>query len=197
MILPERQTSPQSPPRRLDLVPFGEIPEELLSWLGARLERCFRLPAARGEPLPLSEDWLDAERRQYDSDSLLDTLVQRFVADAPETGCVWSLGIVDADLYGGDRNFVFGQATIGGCCALVSLARLRPDGGDNGDDRVFRERALKEAVHELGHVAGLDHCDKPHCVMSASADVGATDAKSSDLCAACSRRLREHLRNGS
>ena len=28
----------------------------------------------------------------------------------------------------------------------------------------YKERAAKEAIHELGHVYGLDHCSHPECI---------------------------------
>ena len=55
-------------------------------------------------------------------------------------------------------------------------------------DRLFRERLLKEALHELGHLAGLAHCDDPACLMAQSADVAAVDRKGAALCAPCRDR---------
>ena len=50
---------------------------------------------------------------------------------------------------------------------------------------------LVEAVHEVGHVAGLGHCARPRCVMFASDDLPQTDHKGPDPCAACEERLRD------
>jgi predicted Zn-dependent protease len=51
------------------------------------------------------------------------------------------------------------------------------------------ERLLKEAVHELGHVAGLNHCDARVCVMRMSEDTVDVDSKSLDFCPACAVKL--------
>jgi predicted Zn-dependent protease len=42
-------------------------------------------------------------------------------------------------------------------CHWQSAAANRP--------ALFAERALKEAVHELGYTFGLGHCGNPRCVM--------------------------------
>ena len=70
------------------------------------------------------------------------------------------------DLYVADLNFVFGLADSHQKCAIISLARLQPEFfGQPGDPQLFRERALKEAIHELGHLRNLRHCSNPACVM--------------------------------
>jgi len=60
---------------------------------------------------------------------------------------------------------------------------MKPDKG------LFRERILKEAVHELGHTFGLSHCSSPSCVMFFSNSLPGTDRKKSDFCPECRRRL--------
>ncbi len=94
------------------------------------------------------------------------------------------LGFTDADLYVPDMNFVFGLASSDGRCGVVSSNRLKA-----ADPRLFNERVLKEAIHELGHVLGLQHCDDPRCVMHFSNSLMDTDVKNSTLCSSCSSRL--------
>lgn len=132
---------------------------------------------------PPRPEWLDPVREQLHSDAVLDALARE--PGPPET---WRLGVVDADLFVPRLNFVFGQATVGGCCAVIGLARLRPerDRGESGR-KLFERRALVEAVHELGHVAGLEHCPDPGCVMHFSNTLADTDRKGSDFCDRCAR----------
>jgi len=88
-------------------------------------------------------------------------------------------------------NFVFGEAIINGKVAVISLYRLdtRRYGNQGGAAR-YLERALKEAVHELGHTFGLEHCGDPRCVMFFSNSLLDTDRKGSVFCPACNTVIR-------
>jgi len=89
-------------------------------------------------------------------------------------------------------TFVFGQAQLGGRVAIVSLARLRQEFyGLPADPILVRERAVKEALHEMGHAFGLVHCVDPLCAMSLSTQVEQVDAKLPDVCPSCRTLLRE------
>lgn len=152
----------------------------LLDALAAELTTRFGLAVSRGQPMPLRTEWWAADRQQYQADAILDALVARRTDDA------WLLGIVDADLFVPGLNFIFGQATVGACCALIGLARLREaaDQPAPPTDR-FHRRVLIEAVHELGHIAGLEHCPNPSCVMHFSETIEDTDRKGPDFCPRC------------
>ena len=54
----------------------------------------------------------------------------------------------------------------------------------------FRARALKEAMHELGHTFGLGHCTDPGCVMWFSSSLAETDRKGAAYCPRCTQALR-------
>jgi predicted Zn-dependent protease len=48
-----------------------------------------------------------------------------------------------------------------GTCSVVSSFQLRQEGfyGLPPDSALFRDRLLKESIHELGHTFELSHCD--------------------------------------
>lgn len=101
-----------------------------------------------------------------------------------------ALGVVDVDLFAPGLNFVFGEADITGKRALISLQRLRQAFyGLPQDENLFRERAFKEAVHELGHTYGLGHCTDFTCVMHFSNSLRDTDLKGWNFCPICQRKV--------
>jgi archaemetzincin len=100
------------------------------------------------------------------------------------------VGLAGADCFTPGLNFVFGQAVLHGREAFVALPRLRPSFyGLREDQALFRERALKEVIHELGHTWGLRHCADARCVMHFSNTLQDTDLKGTEFCGRCRRRL--------
>ena len=135
----------------------------------------------------VSEKAFDKKRRQHRSDVVLRE-IQAF--SSQNGGLDRVLGIVDLDVFVPSLNFVFGEATCPGKVALISLWRLRPEFYGNASDmELFLERSLKEAVHELGHTFGLNHCSRASCVMHFSNSILDTDKKQSLFCDECHLKI--------
>ena len=100
------------------------------------------------------------------------------------------LGVVDADLFVPDAPFVFGEADRDAMTAVVSVARLKVAGDTRpvGAERL-RHRIQVEAVHEVGHLAGLSHCSDSRCAMFLSHSPADSDRKHPTLCANCRTAL--------
>lgn len=145
--------------------------------LGPKIDRRFGTRSVRGAAIPANPGWPEPGTGQILADVLLDALIARFDEVRADGG--WLLGLTAMDLGAPGRPFVFGEATVGGCCALVSQARL--------EDRA--EWVFTTLVHELMHVVGLDHCDTERCVMLPSATVADTDRKGDALCGRCEDAL--------
>ena len=127
----------------------------------------------------------DARRGQYHSTAILQAL-------APLAAGTRLLAVTGCDLFVPILTFVFGEAQLNGSCAVVSVHRLREEVyGMPPNAALLEERLAKEAVHELGHTFGLQHCDDWRCAMASSHSVEAMDVKSAELCAACRRRVLE------
>jgi len=175
---------------RIVVLPVDAVNRKVLSEIQSGLSRVFRgsICALSEDVLPISVDAYDLSRRQHVSTRLLsDVHAYAEKSDAGVEKVYRTLGVTDVDIYAAGLNFVFGEAECPGKAALISLFRLRPEFyGEPADETLFHERALKEAVHEIGHTLGVRHCGEPLCVMYFSLHIGMTDRKRLSFCPVCS-----------
>jgi archaemetzincin len=163
------------------LVPIGEVANDVLQTLTERLPQVFtHSTVSTAEPLSDYGLALTPSRKQYHSTRLLAMLEARFAGHESER----LLGVVEHDMYVPGLNFVFGEARLPGSVCVISTARLR-----NNDRPTFESRLVKEAVHELGHGSGLQHCEDSRCVMFFSNAIQDTDRKGEHFCRRCSAQL--------
>jgi len=156
-----------------------EIREEILIFLGKGLEEVFGVLYRISPPIKISDSLYNAEREQYNAEVIIAEIAENMPVTVEKF-----LGVIDVDLYVPGLNFVFGIAEANS--AIISLARLKPEFySKEKDETLFRERALKEAIHELGHIFGLHHCLEKTCVMHFSNCLEDTDSKSAYFCRNC------------
>ena len=165
------------------LVPLGTVPAEVWSALTTALSAAFGCSCLIGSPMGMPTHAYDPGRRQYRADVVVDSVEVR--------GGSHVLAIADADMFVPGMNFVFGLADPPRGRAVLALARLRPEWYRGPPDApLFLTRLVKEAIHELGHTAGLDHCRNRRCAMAFSNSLRDTDFKNARFCDRCQRRLR-------
>jgi len=170
----------------LQLLPVGNLDGNLLRDMQNAIPKHFEIQGDEVccDVLPTILDpasVFHAERQQYHSSELLRRM-QEFVGPR----CWRLLGVTDVDLYIPILTFVFGEAQIGGPCAVVSTYRLRQEFyGLQPDEELLRQRLLKESIHELGHTIDLKHCHDYECVMASSHAVEWIDLRRTELCEAC------------
>jgi archaemetzincin len=171
------------------LLPVGTLPPGSLEALAARLSRrvglaCHVLPPRE---LPLRHI---PNRDQIDANALLEQLEARATAHA---GLL--VGITGEDIAVPVFTFVFGLARQGGRACVVSLARTDPSFYGLPPDPALRdERAVAEVLHEVGHLATLEHCPDRGCLMSFAGNIERVDTRGSRFCPSCRDRLPHWLR---
>ncbi len=168
----------------VDLVPIGDTDPGVLQELKSGLESIFGCPVQIVKPIPIPDQAFDPARDQYLSDALIEILQQH------KNKSAHLLGITEVNIFTHGLNFVFGQADSASRVAVISLHQLRGENcGLPSDGRLLVERALKEAIHEIGHTIGLGHCRDVTCVMHFSNSLIDTDVKSCYFCSNCRPKL--------
>lgn len=171
---------------KIVIVAVGRVDGRILEGFRESLGAIFGKEVCMEQPLNSPDYAYNGGRKQYFSSAILLKLreVEREAGDRV-------LGVIAHDLYVPSLNFVFGEADLENRVAIVSLCRLSQEfyGLSEDIDR-FKERALKEAVHELGHTYGLGHCANPLCVMHFSNSLLDTDIKKASFCPQCEKRFK-------
>ena len=170
---------------KIILIVFGTLSETLIPHVMEGLNREFQAQVVRGKNLPLPDRAYDSRRRQYRAEDFIPPLARQRQGRGDLV-----LGVTAVDLFVPQLNFVFGLADPRQRTAVISVARLDPRFYQQPPDpALLQERALKEAVHELGHLLGLPHCDNPRCIMYFSNTLADTDRNGPGFCPACRGKI--------
>ena len=172
----EIELIPLSLHHRISLQQLGEDVGGVLQTRVVCVEYPIRIDAA-----------LDLSRRQYHSGTILVELLRHATGGNSKLLAVTSL-----DLFLPILTFVFGQAQVNNRAAVYSTFRLQNEFyGLPPDPDILYQRALKEALHELGHTFGLRHCHINPCVMNTSTYVEDIDIKPNEYCAHCWKLMHQ------
>ena len=172
------------------LLPLGDITVIDLKVIVDHIVGCFKLAAQILPPFEPPADALDERRLQYNAGIIIETMEAMQFGNHDKV-----IGILDKDLFIPIFTHVFGEARQGGKCGLVSLYRLAKNSdGSIPSKSIIHERAAKVALHELGHLLDLLHCEHKHCLMHFSGGIDEVDEMSLDLCEYCSIYLQDKLR---
>lgn len=150
------------PVKTLDVIRLDNLPEK------AR-----RVPANGAAPQVLTHYLLD------------DVLKPRRPKDAAAV-----LGLTASDLWPGEGwNFVFGQASLTDRVGVWSIQRFGDPEEDETAYKLCLSRTLKVAVHETGHMLGIQHCTAWQCGMNGSNHLAESDSQPLEFCPECQSKL--------
>lgn len=166
----------------ITILPVGEVEASLLEYIGDCIKKVFNLNVK----IVASQDILTEIPEpvfggKFNSTTILKSLCENKPNDSHKM-----LAITEIDLYSPIFACFFGEAQLGGGCALISLHRLRQEYYNlEPDQPIFLSRCEKEVIHEISHTYGLVHCSDKNCIMYPSNNIIDTDVKSNSFCSNC------------
>ena len=167
--------------RIIGVVPVGEVPELAPKVIAAHITGYLKLSAEVLTPLDHPAYAFDEIRLQYNAGSILN-----FFDSSPFDEYDKVIGVLNVDLFVPIFTHVFGEAKQNGKYALVSLFRLAEGKeGCASPSSILFERAAKVALHELGHLFNLFHCQDNKCLMHFSGDLEDLDHTPLYFCRYC------------
>jgi archaemetzincin len=169
--------------------PFVDLETELLDNICSSIHLTFRY---KTEIMPLLGELdfaFDSERSQYHSTAIL----KRLASLAP-VHAVKVIAITKEDLFIPIMSYVYGEAQLGGKACIISINRLKENPSPEKNLDFYRDRLVKESVHELGHTFSLRHCRDQACIMHYSRTVRDVDKKANTFCRYCRVLLEDELK---
>lgn len=167
---------------------MGAVPLNAAQIVAAHISAHLNLAVEILPPLAHPDHAYNQNRDQYNAAMILKNLHKRHF-DA----YFKIMALTNVDIFAPIFEYLFGEAKLGGKCALVSLFRLfkNPDGPPPPPALAF-ERAAKVALHELSHLFNLLHCEDRRCLMHFSGGVRELDQTPFLFCRYCSRYIRDY-----
>ena len=177
--------------KRIGVLALGQLPAQALDIISSQIKDHLDVMPRILPALDNPEYAFNDKRFQYDAGIVIDALESMQFNDVEKV-----IGVMDMDLFIPIFTHVYGEARQGGTCAVVSLFRLKEstDGAVPPAVLIYK-RAAKVALHELGHLFNLLHCENKECLMHFSGCVKELDDSSSALCEYCAIFLQDKLRH--
>ena len=95
------------------------------------------------------------------------------------------VGVCNFDLFIPIFTHVYGEARQDGDYAIVSLFRLQKNSLSPDKDSLLYERLAKVALHEIGHLFHMIHCEDELCLMHYADELYRLDTIQMRFCRYC------------
>jgi archaemetzincin len=160
---------------------------ECLETLADFIRAFFQLPVRLQPPLTIDPAALVHRHDPASGSTQIHTGgILRALADARPADSFCVVGLTAYDLFPSPLvTFAFGEASATHRVAVCSFARYgRPYCLDPLPDlrRAFRARCCRVVAHEIGHMAGIQHCVNYRCLMNGSAGLDESERRPLRLC---------------
>jgi len=147
------------------------------------------------DPIAMPKVAYTKARKRHRADTLL--VVLNKLRLEPERLCDIIVGLTRQDISttkGRHKDWgIFGLGELWGSACVLSSHRLIRKLGKKDHKKGLR-RVVKVAIHEVGHVLGLPHCDTPKCVMNdAKGTIKTVDLETGHLCEKCQAILKSRF----
>jgi archaemetzincin len=168
---------------------FGEVPAVFLNVIAAHISGYLKIDSEILSSVAPPHYALHEQRFQYDCGIILKAFDPEMFGEYEKV-----IGVLTVDLFVPILTYVYGEARQGGKLALVSTFRLQnnPKGASAPSSLIY-ERTAKVALHELGHLFNLIHCDDKKCLMHFSGSLKELDQTPIYFCRYCTADFRGAL----
>jgi predicted Zn-dependent protease len=174
--------------REILLLPIGKILVDILEEIAVALRKIYGVHVRIGRSEEPETSTYSDERRQFNAEKLLAMAINR-----KRENLLVVLGVVDADMFLGDKTFIFGvHDTLHGA-AVLALARLREEFYRKKSKReLFLKRAVTESIFQVGRALGLI-CQQKKCIMQEGTTLWCLDEKEQKFCSSCLNLKNEKI----
>lgn len=170
------------------IVPVGNVSEKIIFAISSEIQGIYNLRVKVLPGIELTQNEYNLWRKQYDAEKILEKLGKSIGMHIDQT--IPCIAITEEDIYYNGLNFVFALEEPLEGVGIVSTFRLREEFYGNAPNfSKLIDRVLKEILHVIGHLSGLDHCKNEECVMSFSPSVKQIDSKEVRFCENCILKL--------
>ncbi len=172
----------------LRLIPIGDVDTNLLNALITDVSGVYNLRARVLPKTDIPQSAYNIWRKQYDAEKLIESISQNEGKFIDRT--IPGIGITEVDIYYNGLNFVYSYEDIDENVGIVSIYRLREEFYDKPPNfGKLVDRTIKEILHVLGHLLGLEHCTNKTCLMYPSESIVDLDRKNFEFCDNCLIKL--------